>query len=387
MNALNGLLFGCLIAGHAWLWVAFVNRIHAIPLHCATLHRIRRIHDVMLVVGPPLLIVNVGLTGPRLLLGGSWASIPAGVLSVLGLCGLGFVGLVATSLRHQFSALPSPVRLLASNVHKIGEHPDEWPIGRGKYQRLVRLRCNEQFQVESNVKQFSFANLPAEWDGVSILHISDWHFYGPVGKAYFEQVSQIAAAEPVDLVLFTGDLIDNMELLDWIPETLGMLQGKYGRYFILGNHDWYQSPDVIRSAMNSAGWTDVASRTIDIDIHGHTLQLGGDETPWMGRPPQWTAGPDFRILLAHTPDRIMSAEARQADLVLAGHNHGGQVQLPWIGPVYSPSRYGTRFAAGVFRRHHTLMHVSRGLSGHHPFRFRCRPEVTRLVLRREFNPS
>ena len=66
--------------------------------------------------------------------------------------------------------------------------------------------------------------------------------------------------------------------------------------------------------------------------------------------------------------------------MLAGHNHGGQVCLPLIGPVYSPSRYGCRFAAGAFYRDPTLLVVTRGLSGRHPLRWLCRPELTRIVL-------
>ena len=57
---------------------------------------------------------------------------------------------------------------------------------------------------------------------------------------------------------------------------------------------------------------------------------------------------------------------RGAGLVLAGHNHGGQVVLPVLGPVYAPSRYGVRYAGGCFRRGDTMMHVGRGLGGIDP---------------------
>ena len=93
-------------------------------------------------------------------------------------------------------------------------------------------------------------------------------------------------------------------------------------------------------------------------------------------------GNAFRLLLSHTPDNIGWARRQNIDLMLAGHNHGGQVRLPAIGPVYSPSRFGTRYASGVFWEPPTLMHVSRGLAGRHPLRLNCPPELTRLVLRR-----
>jgi predicted MPP superfamily phosphohydrolase len=69
------------------------------------------------------------------------------------------------------------------------------------------------------------------------------------------------------------------------------------------------------------------------------------------------------------------------DIVLAGHTHGGQIILPVVGPVYSPSLSGCRFPSGLYSSGTTVMHVSRGLAGMHPIRFGSRPEITRLVLR------
>ncbi len=67
--------------------------------------------------------------------------------------------------------------------------------------------------------------------------------------------------------------------------------------------------------------------------------------------------------------------------MLAGHTHGGQIRFPRIGPILAPSRYGVRFASGVFHLPPMVMHVSRGLSGLQPLRFNCPPELARLVLR------
>jgi predicted MPP superfamily phosphohydrolase len=103
----------------------------------------------------------------------------------------------------------------------------------------------------------------------------------------------------------------------------------------------------------------------------------------MGRLPDMAAAPadSFRLLLSHTPDNAHWAAANGFDLMVAGHNHGGQVRLPLIGPVFMPSRYGCRFDMGAFQIGGTLVHVSRGISGKHPYRFRCRPELTKIVLK------
>jgi predicted MPP superfamily phosphohydrolase len=102
----------------------------------------------------------------------------------------------------------------------------------------------------------------------------------------------------------------------------------------------------------------------------------------MGQHPDWSQVPAdaFRLFLCHTPDHIQWARSQQVDLMLSGHNHGGQVVLPVLGPVYSPSIYGTRYASGVFWEEPTLLYVSRGISGRHPLRWRCPPELTKLVL-------
>jgi predicted MPP superfamily phosphohydrolase len=68
------------------------------------------------------------------------------------------------------------------------------------------------------------------------------------------------------------------------------------------------------------------------------------------------------------------------DLALAGHTHGGQVQFPVLGVIGSPSLHGTRYACGVFCRGETVLHVTRGLSGQTPLRWRCPPEVALLEL-------
>ena len=122
--------------------------------------------------------------------------------------------------------------------------------------------------------------------------------------------------------------------------------------------------------------------------------MTGNERPWFERHAAQTGNAaiaetipvesipvgTLRLGLSHSPDNIDWARRQQLDLLLAGHTHGGQVRLPGIGPLVAPSRYGSRFASGVFYREPVLMHVSRGLSGTHPLRLRCMPEVSLLTL-------
>jgi predicted MPP superfamily phosphohydrolase len=115
--------------------------------------------------------------------------------------------------------------------------------------------------------------------------------------------------------------------------------------------------------------------------------LAGNELPWHKAPPaesELTGSPAadnvLSILLSHSPDQYFWAQREGYKLMLAGHVHGGQIRPPLVGPLLSPSRYGVRYAGGIFYQRPTLLHVTRGISGMIPLRFNCPPEVAKLVL-------
>ncbi len=99
-----------------------------------------------------------------------------------------------------------------------------------------------------------------------------------------------------------------------------------------------------------------------------TIALGGTSAPWgPALDPAARPAADATIVLSHSPDEFPRiASWGYVDLVVAGHNHGGQIRLPGIGPLVMPSRYGLRYDQGVFRRGRTFMEVTRGVGGKHP---------------------
>jgi predicted MPP superfamily phosphohydrolase len=347
------------------------------------LKAVRHLHDVLMLAGPPLIVWYVGLSGPKLLLGGSWQEVSFPWLVYFSLCAAGAIGLAIAGVQHALRRLPEALESNHSQEVHVAERLGYKPFGRGPYQALARLPGNELFRVEFSQKTLRLPRLPAEWDGLTILHLSDLHFIGTLDLPFFEEITRISAELNADLVVFTGDLLDNQELVDWLPATLGQLSAPLGCHFILGNHDWYLEPEPIRQALVELGWHDAADALKVLSHRGRTLAIGGSELPWMGRHPEFCSAPSdaFRLLLSHTPDNLPWAVAEGIDLMLSGHNHGGQVVLPLLGPVYSPSVYGCRYAAGLFWQSPTLLHVSRGVSGRHPFRWHCKPEVTKLILR------
>ena len=146
-----------------------------------------------------------------------------------------------------------------------------------------------------------------------------------------------------DLVTITGDLIDRTPCIDWIPDTLGRLRARYGVYFVLGNHDVAVDVERLLRVLREQGLVHLGGRWIETEIRSHRVVLAGSEAPWImpaadlsGCPPRGDA--PLRILLSHSPDQLAWARAADADLLLAGHTHGGQIRLPLIGPIFAPSR-------------------------------------------------
>jgi hypothetical protein len=347
------------------------------------LHWSRQAHDLLIFAFPFALIWFAGWSGPHLLRGGSWHPLTFGWRFLFGACSLSVLGIVAVALRRAWRKPPAVQISGRSELLDIAGRLGYRPIGHGPYELLARLPGNEVFRLEISEKEFRLPRLPAAWDGLSILHLSDLHFIGTIDRAYFEQVLELAQGLRPDLIVFTGDLLDDPRCAEWLPTTLGRLTAPLGRFFILGNHDWDLDAEQIRRQVEQLDWDCVASRALIREYRGHPLLIAGTERPWIGSQPDLSGMPPqaFRLLLSHTPDNITWARSHEFDLMLSGHNHGGQIKLPLFGPVYSPSIYGCHYADGVFWEPPTLLHVNRGLSGRHPLRWNCPPEITRIVLR------
>ncbi|WP_397571823.1 metallophosphoesterase [Schlesneria sp. T3-172] len=389
-----------LSAGFAKLSTAGLNRLLATPRS----KRTQVLVEVPQLLSIPLypLVLTLSLGNRTTSLGQfHWQSLNLWEAGLVALGCLGFVFLVRSTLKFQLYQPPRceissetcildfrtkfPGPATASGDAAAAEHWHHALVGQKPMRGIALLPGNEQFTLEVSTKTYTLPRLPVEWDGLSILHLADTHFLGGVKRTYFERVCEEANGLKPDVILFTGDLLDDLSTLDWLPSTFGRLRAPLGKYFILGNHDWLVGAERIRAELQRQGWIDLASQCIELRSPEKTrpLILAGDETPWMGTHPDLSqVDPShFRILLSHTPDNITWATEQGIDLMLAGHTHGGQIRLPILGPVYSPSRFGCRYASGVFWIDPTLMYVSRGISGREPVRYNCVPELTKLVLK------
>jgi predicted MPP superfamily phosphohydrolase len=206
---------------------------------------------------------------------------------------------------------------------------------------------------------------------------------------FHEVIVRLANELDGDLVAITGDIVDRRKCIEWIPLALGKLNSRHGVYFVLGNHD-QRTGDVqlVRDTLTGCGLIDLGGSCRVIQHNGARILLAGNETPWQKPPlavsqlPISTAATDvLSVLLSHSPDQLDWARKAGFKLMLAGHTHGGQGRLPWIGPVLSPCLSGVKYSAGIYFEAPTMLHVSRGISGMTQVRINCPPELTKLVLR------
>ncbi len=275
--------------------------------------------------------------------------------------------------------------------------------------------------------------------GLKILHLSDQHL-GRENWVQQLRFSQLEAMLPLfdpDIILFTGDFLHDDAGLAAVERMMQALPpARLGRYAVLGNHDYavYSYGELFRNMARSVGQAATPERKLSalvaeagqlgslaLDIYrNHRLRfaavpnntaelvrllslydvilLDNRAVPLPGRPDIWIAGvddlvegePDLAramahipeeagvILLTHNPDLAYEPAARRADIVFAGHTHGGQVALPWLGAIHTQgTRLPRKHAAGYFNDlpGGGQMIVSRGMGESTPFRLGAPPEM------------
>jgi predicted MPP superfamily phosphohydrolase len=276
-----------------------------------------------------------------------------------------------------------PVTDMRCEVVDVARQLGYRPVGEGHQAILARLPRSEIFHIEYVERTVRPARLPAAWDGLTILHLTDLHFHGTPDRDYYRVVLDRCASWMPDIVAITGDIADSPIHHRWIVPLLGRLRWRIAAVAILGNHDHRHDTKVIRRRLRRLGMLVPENDWLEIQVRGDPLVVVGHEGPWLPGKPDLSTAPAgvFRLCLSHTPDNLSWAVRNGVDLMLSGHVHGGQIRLPLFGSVLVPSRYGRRYDSGTFAVGETLLHVSRGVSGEHPVRYNCLPEVTLLTLR------
>lgn len=246
--------------------------------------------------------------------------------------------------------------------------------------------------VEFRELEVDLPLLPLELDGLTIVHLSDFH----LGTISFngwalERALRWASERPCDIVAITGDLLSRRRGEPQLEAAMASLDPRLGVFAVLGNHDVEVTRDPFSqptdaSVVEKSGAVLLENDSVLRTMNGKTVQVvGGDQSlgPYWSRVAQ-LADPeaDLRILLFHFPDVVRHLPPGAFDLVLAGHLHGGQICIPTPRRKVRLEHLRAEHWEGLHRTPAGVLHVSRGLgTSFVPFRFLARPEATRLVLR------
>lgn len=260
----------------------------------------------------------------------------------------------------------------------------------------LALYAGEISRHELSLEQHTLylERLPDAFRGMRIVQISDFH-YTEYTEPFFlrEVVRQVNRLRP-DMVVLTGDFVS---FGPWghgyarrhAPECAAILSAIECplRYAILGNHDVVVGSSYVIGPLEEHGIPVLVNQRVALERDGKRVWLAGlgsvcekKSDPDKAIPPSIARGKEPLIVLAHEPDILPRITRYNADLMLSGHTHGGQVRIPFMPPVMLPP-WGKHYIEGLFRDGRTQLYVNRGIGAVGlPFRFRCPPEITLLKL-------
>ncbi len=233
---------------------------------------------------------------------------------------------------------------------------------------------------------------PKELNGLHIAVIADIHTGGPFidEKKLNDIVEKTNSLHP-DLIVLLGDYMsgNNWHSHRVEPEVtaavLKNLRAPLGVFAVLGNHDWWYDGKKVRLGFEQNGIRVLEDEVWELNWQGKSFWLAGLADLWT-RPQRINetiakTPPDSTVIaITHNPD-IFPNVPQRVPLLLAGHTHGGQVNIPFIGTPIVPSDYGPKYTAGHVTEngHHLFVTTGIGISIL-PVRFRVAPEIVLLTI-------
>jgi predicted MPP superfamily phosphohydrolase len=257
--------------------------------------------------------------------------------------------------------------------------------------------------------KLKFKDLPEAFDGFRIIQLSDIHCGSLDDKGAVMRGIEMANAQNGDMVVFTGDFVNNRadELDEWI-EYFGLLKARFGKYSVLGNHDYgdyvkwpsldakQQNMEKLLRNQTKMGFEMLLNSHTRIQKDGQSIVLAGVEN-WGSRRGfakygdlpkalEGVSSNEFTILLSHDPshweEETLSHE-KNIHLTLSGHTHGMQFGVEIPGIKWSPSKYIYPRWAGLYAENNRHLYVNRGFGFiGYPGRVGILPEITIIELQR-----
>ncbi|MBA2728734.1 MAG: UDP-2,3-diacylglucosamine diphosphatase LpxG [Parachlamydiaceae bacterium] len=324
--------------------------------------------------------------------------------------------------------MASNQRLTYFNKHLTDSLWDLWCIasGIGIWPRFIEPKL-----LKVSKKTITIEQLPKSLEGLRLLQFSDLHFKKNTSNRFLKKIQRKVAELSPDIIVFTGDFICHSNLHDpnALKDFLNVFKAPYGCYAVLGNHD-YSEPvslndqgeyDVVSnsSSLISQGFSrlfkkvhlakrstprasaiathpkliELLAKTpftllnnanICIPIGNSALNICGLGEYILGKTDPATAFKDYDnrypgIILLHNPDGLRLLEKFPGEIVLSGHTHGGQVNLPWMWQKFTLLE-NPQFKSGLMQSHGKWIYINRGVGANMPFRWFAPPELLLMTL-------
>jgi hypothetical protein len=251
------------------------------------------------------------------------------------------------------------------------------------------IRDIEPGWVEVVHLRLQLPRLSPAFDGYKLVQLSDIHMGTGMTEARLRSIAEMVKAESPDAVVITGDFVTHGSVAQQSPALVGglsQLAARDGVFAVLGNHDHWTEAKVVRGILREVGIQDVSNGLYTVERGEAMLHIAGVDDYWerKDRLPDVLAkipAEGAAILLAHEPDYAdISAATGRFDLQLSGHSHGGQVIIPFVGPLVVP-QYSQKYPLGQYQINGMVQYTNRGLGTVlPPVRFNCRPEITVFTL-------
>lgn len=257
----------------------------------------------------------------------------------------------------------------------------------------------ESYRLELKKIEIRLPRLPRAFDGFTIVQLSDFHYEEDFSAVPIRKAVELVNGLGSDVVAFTGDFVTVPILMPRrhayhhsansafpCARILSQIKACVGKFAVLGNHDVYENPALVTSALNAHHIPVLKNISIPIEKDGARFWLAGVDDAMEGFPDLGAAlkkvpADETTVLLVHEPDFADEAALARVDLQLSGHSHGGQIWIPGIGAPWLP-KLARKYPRGLYKIENLMLYTNIGIGTiRAPVRINCVPEVTLITLR------
>lgn len=241
---------------------------------------------------------------------------------------------------------------------------------------------------------FNFKKLPRNFNNMKIAQISDLHLSFFIRLDDLKTIVNKLNKLNIDLLLITGDFVDDYLSLDEAIELVKEIKSKYGVFASVGNHEYYRGIKTVIKAFKKHKVPLLINKGLSIENNGEKIFIAGVDDP---RRMEGDIKPflenslknalksyndeSFKIILSHRPQVLSVSGKYDIDLILSGHTHGGQVGFN--GKSLFEPFYPKHFLWGKYQLNKTILYTTSGAGHWFPFRVSCPREVPIITLKRE----